>query len=336
MKEIQSLVPKARRRGRAALVAALTLVGLSAGAVNAADKVTMGTSWYAQAEHGGFYQAKATGIYEKYGLDVTIRMGGPQVNGLQLLMARQYDFTMGYPIRNINAVHEGLPVITVAASFQKDPQGLIAHPHVETLEQVKDRTVLISSSAQTTYWPWLKNAYGFTDEQVRPYTFSLGPFMADKELVQQAYISSEPFAAQRGGVTPNIFLFADYGYPPYATTIETRMDMVENNPDVVRRFVQASMEGWKSYMEDPAPGNALIRQDNPEMTDEQLAFGLEKMKEYELVTGMGVDENGIGYMSDERWKEIYDFMVEVDLVPAGVDYAKAYTLEFLPEEPVLP
>ncbi|WP_116304205.1 ABC transporter substrate-binding protein [Alkalilimnicola ehrlichii] len=330
---------KTRQAVRRTFLGMFSAAVLLAGGLSQAselDKVTFGTSWYAQAEHGGFYQAVAEGIYEDYGLDVTIRMGGPQVNGLQLLMAGRYDFVMGYPIRNINAVNEGLSVVTVAASFQKDPQGLIAHPHVQSLEDVKGRTVLISSSAQTTFWPWLKAEYGFSDANARPYTFSLGPFLANRELVQQAYISSEPYAAEQGGVTPNIFLFADHGYPPYATTIETTQGLIEESPDLVRRFVQASLEGWKSYLANPEPGNALIKADNPEMTDEQLAFGLAKIKEYELVTGEEAGSQGIGVMTHDRWRQIFDFMVEADLVPASVDYQKAYTLDFLPESPVLP
>ena len=322
------------RRLGAAVLAVVGLAG--SGGAWALDKVTLGTSWYAQAEHGGFYQAQATGIYEKHGLDVTIKMGGPQVNGLQLLLAGQYDFTMGYPLRNINAVGEGLPVVSVAASFQKDPQGLIAHPQVKDLQSVGDRTVLISTSARSTYWPWLQAEYGFKDSQAKPYTFSLGPFLADKELVQQAYVSSEPFAAEKGGVKPNFFLFADYGYPPYGATLETRRALVEEKPEMVRRFVQATMEGWKSYLNDPAPGNALIQKDNPEMTDEQLAYGLAKLKEYGIIAGGDAAEKGLGYMSDDRWEKTFDFMVKAGLVSDDVDYKEAYTLEFLPEEPVLP
>ncbi len=306
-------------------------------AANELDKVTFGTSWYAQAEHGGFYQAKATGIYEEYGLDVTITMGGPQVNGLQLLVAGRRDFSMGYPVGNINAVSEGLPVVTVGAPFQSDPQVLLAHPHIESLEEIveNEMPVYIASSSHTTFWPWLKAEYGFTDAQARPYTFSVAPFLNDERVVQQGYLSSEPFAMQRGGVTPSIFLFADYGYPPYAQTIETRREMVENNPDLVRRFVQASMEGWVSYFENPEPGNALIKEANPEMTDEQIAFGIEKMLEYGLVTGGDAETHGIGYMNDERWQATFDFMAEAGLVPADLDFKQAYTLEFLPEEPVL-
>ncbi|WP_220359302.1 ABC transporter substrate-binding protein [Alkalilimnicola ehrlichii] len=230
-------------------------MALSVGGVAVAeglDQVTFGTNWFAQAEHGGFYQAVAEGIYEDYGLDVAIRMGGPQVNNMQLLMGRRYEFSMGYPIAAINAVNEGLPVVTVAASFQGDPQGLLAHPHVESLEELVGKPVYIASSSHTTFWPWLKAEYGYTDDMVRPYTFSVQPFLNSEDVVQQGYVTSEPFAMEKGGVAPNVFLFADYGYPPYATTIETRRDIIENRPDVVRRFVQASLEGWKSYMENRA------------------------------------------------------------------------------------
>lgn len=326
---------------RAALGGSIMMAGLLAFAPVSADeleKVVFGTNWYAQAEHGGFYQALATGLYEDYGLDVEIRMGGPQVNGTQLLVTGRYDLLMGYPIGNINSVAKGLPVMTVAAAMQGDPQSLVAHPHVESLEQIQEEQmpVYIATHAHSTFWPWLKAEYGFTDEVVHAYTFSVAPFLNDKNIVQQGYLSSEPFAIMKGGVEPNVFLLSDYGYPPYATTIETTTDMIEERPEVVRKFVQASMEGWKSYLENPEPGNKLIREQNPEMTPEQIAYGIEKMKEYGLVTGGDAETMGIGVMTEERWQKIKDFMVEADLAPADLDLSKVYTLEFLPEEPVLP
>ena len=299
-------------------------------------EITMGTSWFAQAEHGGFYQAKATGIYEEYGLDVTIEMGGPQVNGLQLLLAGNRDFTMGYPLRNLQKMEDDLPVVTVAASMQRDPQCLLSHPHIESFEEMKGKDVLVASSSETTFWPWLKQEYGFTDAMREPYTFSIQPFLNDKDTIQQGYVTSEPFAIEQGGVDPNIFLFADYGYPPYATTIETTRMMVEENPEVVRKFVQATMEGWKSYFDNPEPGNQLIQADNPDMSDAQIAFGIDKMQEYGLVTGGDAKEQGIGVMTHERWRRIYEFMAGADLVDEDIDWKKAYTLKFLPDTPVLP
>ena len=250
---------------RALLVTAacLTFVAPS----TAADKVTFLTSWFAQAEHGGFYQAKATGLYEKAGLDVTIKMGGPQVNGSQLLLAGETDFLMGYDIQVLKGREKGLPLVTVASSFQFDLQGIMAHDDVADLAALKGKPILISGSSRTTFWPWLRAKYGYTDDQIRAYTFNLQPFFADPTVSQQAYLSSEPFQAQQQGVKAKFVLFADGGYPPYGSTIVTTEKMLAENPDVVARFVKASLEGWRDYLKNPEPANALIKVDNPKMTD---------------------------------------------------------------------
>lgn len=320
------------------ILGATLATAMTSGLAQAQDltKITVGTNWFAEAEHGGFYEAKALGIYKKYGLDVTIKMGGPQVNNMQLLLAGRQDFSVGYPIANLNAVQQGLPVVTIAGCFQSDPQGLIAHQNIKTLAGVKGHPVLLAASAMTTFWPWLKAKYGFTDSMARPYNFSVQPFLADKSIVQQGYVTSEVYAIEKAGVTPNVFLFADYGYPPYATTIETTRGMISKNPDVVRRFVKATMLGWKHYMVNPAPGNVLIKKANPQMTDPQLAFGLKKMKQYKLVEGGDAKTHGIGYMTNERWKKTFAFMAKAKLLKPGLDYKKAYTLKFLPQPPVLP
>ncbi len=291
-----------------------------------------GTNWFAQAEHGGFYQGVAKGIYNDYGLDVTVRMGGPQVNGTQLLVAGAIDFFMGSAADAIQAVQEGLPKITVAAIFQKDPQVLLAHPGtgVESLEDLQGRPILISAGAQKTYWPFLRAKFGFTDEQIRPYNFNMGPFLQDEQLAQQGYLTSEPYAIEReGGFSPVVVLLADQGYTPYATTIETKRELVENDPDLVQRFVDASIVGWYDYFEDPEPANELIKQDNPEMTDDQLAYGLEKMQEYGIVISGNAEEQGIGAMSEERWQALFDSLVSADTVDPETDYTQAFTLEFV-------
>ncbi|GAB4368477.1 MAG: ABC transporter substrate-binding protein [Elainellaceae cyanobacterium] len=296
-------------------------------------KVTYGTNWYAQAEHGGFYQAIATGIYRDYGLDVSIKMGGPQVNGTQLLMGDAVDFFMGYTSDAIKAIEEGIPKVTVAAIFQKDPQILIAHPDTgaQALEDLKGRPIFISSAANTTYWPFLQAKFGFTDDQKRPYNFNPGPFLADKNSAQQGYLSSEPLAiAKEGGFEPVVFLLADYGYDPYSTTIECKRELIEQNPDLVQRFVEASIKGWYSYLEgDPSPGNELIKQDNPEMTDDQIAYGIEKMKEYGIAISGDAETAGIGAMTDDRWKSFFDTMAAEGIFKADTDYTQAYTLDFV-------
>ena len=319
-------------------VFAATLAGglITAPVAHATDHVTLLTNWYAQAEHGGFYQAVATGIYKKYGLDVTIKMGGPQVNGMQLLAGGQADFMLGYDFQTLSSVEAGIPVTTVATSFQYDPQGILTHADVSSLAGLKDKTILVAGSGRTSWWPWLKAKYGYTDAQSRPYTFNLQPFFADPNVAMQAYPSSETYQVEQAHVPAHFFLFADDGYPPYNTTIVTMRDTLKNKPDVVARFVKASMEGWRSYLNDPAPGNALIKQDNPQMTDAQLAYGVAQLKKLKLVTGGDAATLGIGAMTDARWKKTFDYMVSAKLLKPATDYHSAYTLQFIQSAKVMP
>ncbi len=300
-------------------------------------KLTYGTNWFAQAEHGGFYQAVATGIYRDHGLDVTIKMGGPQVNGTQLLMGGAIDFFMGYPTAAIKAVQEGIPKVTVAAIFQKDPQVLLAHPEsgAKSLADLKGKPIFVSSESSITFWPFLKAKFGYTDDQKRPYNFNPAPFLADKSSAQQGYLSSEPLAIQKqGGFDPLVFLLADSGYDPYSTTIECKQELVEQKPDIVQRFVDASIKGWYSYLEgDPAPANELIKKDNPEMTDEQIKYGIDKMKEYGIVISGDAEAKGIGAMTDQRWKSFFDTMAGEGIFDRNLDYRKAYTLQFVNKGP---
>ena len=309
---------------------AAVLLSFIAGPANAADKVTFLTSWYAQAEHGGFYQAKASGLYDKENLDVTIKMGGPQVNGMQLLLGGEADVIMGYDFQVLNGVSKGLPVTTIATSFQKDLQGMMTHADVKDLGGLKDKTILIATSGRTTWWPWVKAKFGYTDAQTQPYTFNLQPFFADDNVAQQSYPSSEPFQAIEKNVPVNFFLFADYGYPPYGTTMVTTTKFVTEHPDVARRFVKASLEGWKSYLKgDPSPANALIKADNPNMSDAQIAFGIKRMNELQIVDGGDAKTMGIGIMTEQRWKATYDLMVQTDLLPKDTDWTKAFTTQFV-------
>jgi NitT/TauT family transport system substrate-binding protein len=319
-----------------ALAAACALV---AAAPSLADeKFVYMTNWFAEAEHGGFYQAIATGLYKKAGLDVTIKMGGPQVNVIQLMAAGQADCVMGSSdLQMVQTRESGVPVVTVAAMFQKDPQVLIAHDDVKSFEDMKTKTILIGSGARLGYWPWLKAKYGFTDEQTRPYTFNIQPFVADKNLVQQGYVTSEPYAIQKAGVKANAFLFGDFGFPAYATTITCMDKTVKERKAAVAAFVKASAEGWKSYLADPAPGNALIRKENPSMTDDQLAYSVAKLKESGMVAGGDAAKLGIGTMTETRLKASYDFLVSAKLIdPAKVELAKTYTTEFIKDAKVLP
>lgn len=313
--------------------AVLAVTGVAA---QAQDKVTILTSWYAQAEHGGYYQAQATGIYKKYGLDVTVKMGGPQVNAIQLIAAGQADFIMGKDFQTLTAISQGVPLVTVAALFQKEPQGMVTHPDVNSLADLKDRTVLLATSGRTSWWPWLKAKYGYKDEQTRPYTFSMQPFFADKGMAQQGFPTSETFIAEKAGQKVKFFLFADDGYPPYGNTMVTTQAFAKDKPDVVKRFVRATIEGYKSYLQNPAPGNAVIKQENPKMEDDLIAYGVQRMKEINFLGAGDAATQGIGTMTDTRWKQTYDLMVTSKLIQPIPNWQQAYTTQFVRDLRILP
>jgi NitT/TauT family transport system substrate-binding protein len=300
------------------------------------ERIVFSTDWLAEAEHGGFYQAEAEGIYRKYGLDVTIRMGGPQINGLQLLAAGEIDIAMSDALQVISAVEHDVPVVAIAATFQKNPTVLIAHPGVDRIEELKGRPIAIGSASNTTFWPWLRHTYGFTDSQKRPYAFSVQPFLAEPSLSQQGFVTSEPYSIEKSGIKPVVFLLADYGYPPYSETLSVTRKSLARRADVLERFVRASAEGWKSYLADPAPGNALIRKANPAMSDDLLAYGWREIRSHELVTGGGARRLGLLTMTDRRWQATFAFLRESGLTRAGVDYRRAYTLDVVRTVRVVP
>jgi NitT/TauT family transport system substrate-binding protein len=316
-------------------VAAATLLGtaLALPRAAAAETVNFGTDWKAEAEHGGFYQAIATGIYKRYGLDVTLRPGGPQVNHAQLLAAGILDFNIASnSFVPLNFVAEKIPMVAVAAIFQKDPSVLIAHPGQgeDSFAALKGRPIMISGDTRVTSWLFLKEKFGYTDDQIRPYGFSVAPFLADQKAVQQGYLTSEPYIIEKEGVKPVVLLLADAGYGSYGALIETSEKLVRDKPDLVQRFVDASIEGWSSYLNgDPAPGNALIKRDNPEMTDALIAYGRDKMKAYGIVDSGEAKTNGIGAMSEARWRDFFDTAAKAGLYPADMDFRKAYTLQFV-------
>jgi NitT/TauT family transport system substrate-binding protein len=325
-------------RMRFALIAIALLA--TAGTATAQEKFSFTTNWYAQAEHGGFYQALATGLYKKEGLDVTLRMGGPQVNIMQLLAAGQTDCVMGYDMQTFSGWEQGINAVTVAAAFQKDPQVLIGHPSTfKKMEDLKGKTILISAAANTTYWPWLKATYKLDDSQKRPYTFNIQPFIADKNVVQQGYLSSEPYAIEKEAkFKPTAFLLSDYGWPPYSTTIVCMEKTIKERPKAVAAFVKASMEGWKTYLKgDASAANSMIKKDNPNMTDDNIAVGIKLLNQSGMVFGGDAAKMGVGAMTDERMKKTYDMLVSMKLLdPSKVDLKRTYTLQFVKDLKVMP
>jgi NitT/TauT family transport system substrate-binding protein len=317
-----------------AALAALAAIATAPACAQALDKVAFGTNWVAEGEHGGFYQALADGTYRKYGLDVTIVPGGPSVNNRLLLTVGKLDFFLSAnTLQGFDAVAQNVPTVEVAALFQKDPQVLIAHPDqgIDKFEDLKNLTLFISPEGVASYYQWLKADYGFKDSQVKPYTSNPQPFLVNKKSAMQGYVTSEPFAIEKAAkFTPKVFLLADQGLGGYSTLIETRRDLIEKKPDLVQRFVDASIIGWYNYIyHDNAAANAMIKKQNPEMSDDLLAYCVAKMKEYGIVDSGDALTLGVGAMTDARMKAFFDQMAKVGVVKSGLDYRKAYSLQFV-------
>lgn len=296
--------------------------------------IRFATDWRAQAEQGGFYQALATGEYAKRGLDVKIIQGGPGVNVPQLLATHAVEMGMGSnSFIVLNLAQEKAPVKAVAAFMQKDPQVLIAHQDqgIRSIADMKGRPILLSDASVTAFWVWLKAKYGFTDSQVRKYTFNAGPFLADKKVIQQGYVTSEPYTIEKQGhIKPAVFLLADEGYPGYAAMALAPDDLIASDPAAVKAFVEGSAAGWKSYLHgDPRPGDALILKDNPEMTQDVLDQAREKMRTYGLVDSGDAKTMGLGAMTDARWAQFFQIASSQGVYPKSLDYKQAYTLQFV-------
>jgi NitT/TauT family transport system substrate-binding protein len=320
--------------GRVALYAAVAVLLIGPCAAQQLDKVSFGTNWVAQAEHGGFYQALADGTYRKYNLDVTIVQGGPNVNNRLLLPTGRIDFFMSAnTLQSFDAVENNVPTLAVAAIFQKEPQVLIAHPDqgIEKFEDLKRLTLYVSKEGIATYFQWLKADYGFDENKVKPYTFNPQPFLADKRSAMQGYVTSEPYAIEKlAGIKPKIFLLADQGFDAYSTLIETRRNLVDTKADLVQRFVDASVTGWYNYLYgDNRAANALIRRDNPEMTEELLAYSVSKMKEYGIVDSGDTLSLGLGAMTEARMRSFFAKMVRAGVTKSSLDLTRAYTTRFV-------
>ena len=313
---------------------AAAIFATAAAGIATADttKVVFGTNWLAQAEHGGFYQSVADGTYEACGLEVDIVTGGPQVNNRALMLAGRIDFHMGGDLlQAFNAVKEGIPVVSVAAIFQKHPQVILSHPgEADSWDELKDLTLLIGDNAFASFFQWMIAEHGFTAEQREPYTFNPAPFLADKRKGMQGYLSSEPYAVEKeAGFKPNVFLIADAGYSTYATTIETMADTIAERPDVVKCFVDGSLIGWYNYLYgDSAAADELIKADNPDMSQDKIDFAKSSMLANGIVDSGDALKLGVGAMTEEKVGGFYEKMVAAGVLEDGLDWKSAFTTEF--------
>ena len=316
-----------------------TLFSISAVALAAAtgasanEKVVFGTNWVAQGEHGGYYQSVADGTYAECGLDVEILPGGPQANNRALLIGGKIDFHMGGNLlQGFSMVEQEIPVVAVAAIFQKEPQVILAHPgKAETFEDLKNLTLLIGDNGYQSYYQWMMAEYGFTAEQRIPYTFNPAPFLANENMGMQGYLSSEPYLVEKeSGIVPKVFLIADAGYSSYSTLIETMADTIANRPETVQCFVDGTIKGWYNYLYgDPSAANALIQAHNPEMSDDKIAFAIKKMKSEGIVDSGDSLTAGIGAMNAERVEDFFNKMVAAGVVDPNIDWRSGYDYSFV-------
>jgi NitT/TauT family transport system substrate-binding protein len=297
-------------------------------------RITFGTDWRAQAEHGGWYLAAEEGLCRRYGLELTVRQGGPQINVVQQVAAGVVDYQLGSEsFMPLNMAREGVPVLAVAALAQKTPRVLLSHRGVglDTLEQMRGRPIMISPSAREGFWLFLRARYGFTDDQIRPYTFNMAPFLADRNAIMQGFISSEPFKVRsEGNIEPNVILLSDHGFDSYSNLILTRGDRVARNRDQVQGFVNCSIEGWYRYLyHDRARADAAILRDNPEMTQETINNAVQVMRERGIADSGDSLELGLGAMTEARWRSFYELMASVNHYPRDMNWRAAFTLDFV-------
>lgn len=325
---VRSVLGSARGALAACLVS-LTAVALPAQA-QAPREVNVALSFYASAEHGGYYAALAEGIYEKHGLNVKVTQVGPQGNNMQLMVSGRMDFVNGWSMRAFNAVREDIPLVSVAAVFQRDPQCLVHHQGAYAkLENMKGAPIRVAQLARGSFWPWLKARHGFDDSQLRPFDTSYAALLQDPKMVQQGFITNDGFQFKRQNLAMDCLLLADYGWSSYSYTIDTTQRLIKENPRLVADFVKATMEGWRAFLKDPAPASRLIKANNPQMSDEQIAYAIAQMKQYGLVESGDAAGGRIGHMSDARWMAFYQEMVAAKALPPGLDPRKAYDLQFI-------
>jgi NitT/TauT family transport system substrate-binding protein len=320
------------RRTTLKLAAGAALAGIGAlvsRPARAATKLRVLTNFYPESNHGGLYQALATGLYEKAGLDVTIRPGGPQIVGMQLLIGGETDVVMGASISVLTGIEQGVPAIVIMPTFQFDPQVIVTRPDIGSLADLKGHKILVSALGRGSYWLWLKERFGLTDDQVAQYTGNFQPFLQDPSMALGGVVTSEPFFLRKAGADIKYFLLAQSGYPPYGYPLVAMQSLLNKDRDAVARFVRATLEGWKSYMIDPAPGLKLIKEARPDADDEWLQYAVKTARDLKLVNGGDAQQAGIGVMTEARWKQLADFMTSVGLLKPSTDWRSAYTTEFV-------
>jgi len=319
---------------RAAVVLAVGALCLMAGCKKAATPsgnglfpVVLQTDWYPQPEQGGFYDALLKGYYKGEGLDVTIAPGGPYVIAEQQVSTGAAQFAMGTSDQVLVKVSRGLPLLAVGATMQKDPQCVMLHAEspVKSFAELNGHAMAVKPGS--IWFEYLVKKFKLGDVREIPATYSVANFLQDPNYIQQCFVTSEPFFAEKSGAKVKTMLIGDTGYKPYRVFF-TSQTFAKEHPEIVAKFVRASLKGWRDYLSAPAPVEAEISRLNPAMSAEQMAFSVKTLTDGHFVTG---DPDQFGQFTPERWATMYQQLVDLKVITSSIDPATAYTAKFLPQ-----
>jgi len=312
-----------------ALLALLTACNSKPAPANGLFPIVFQTDWYPQPEMGGFYQAQLEGLYKSAGLDVKIVPGGPMVIADQQVASGAAQFGMGSSDQQLVAVSRGLPLVSVAATMQHDPQALMLHEEspIHSFEQLDGKTIAVKPGS--IWFQYLVKRYNLTHVREVPATYSVATFLNDPAYIQQCFVTSEPFTVQQHGAKARTMLIGSTGYQPYRVFFTSRQ-FPAAHPDIVAKFVQASIQGWKDYLADPTRTDAELSKLNPAMSAAQMQFSVDTLKSGHFIDGDGTPNSHLGHFTAERWATTYRQLVDLHVIANPIDPTTAYTLQFNP------
>jgi NitT/TauT family transport system substrate-binding protein len=295
------------------------------------DHVTLQLNWHPEVEHGGFYAAKVHGIYEAAGLDVEILGGGPETPVIQQVATRRVDFGIVNADNILFGRVQEAPIVAVMAPLQTSPRCLIVHKESGARDFADLKNMTIAMSTTQAFSHYLRKKVPLDGVRVVPYSGNVSQFLQNPQLAQQGYVFSEPFVARKNGADVEVLMLSDLGFNPYTSVLFTTESTVAKKPDLVRRMVHASIEGWRRYLDSPAEANAEIHRQNSRMDLDILDFGAKEIAP--LVLNEHTKQHGLGTMTLERWQTLVDQLVEIEQVkPGELDPANAFTNEFAKPE----
>lgn len=293
------------------------------------DRVTLMLNWYPESEHGGFYAADVLGIFEKYGIDVEIRPGGPTAPVVQELVTGRTQFALGNADDVLLFRQQGAEVVALMATLQSTPRCILVNRESGVTDMEGLSGMTLQANVGRPFLDFMKQAGLLENVQIVPYSGSLTKVVTDPKTAIQAYSFAEPLMAEEQGISVNLLMLSEIGFNPYATCLISNVEYVGENPDLVRRMAAACREGWQRYLEDPAETNKVILAANEHgMTEAALNFGAEKMRS--LVIPEGSSPEQIGAMDRARWAELISQFESLDLLDAGkVSADDVFTNDFL-------